>query len=272
MSVAKGSGVSRVLGKERLDRLLVDSSLAASREEAQRYILAGAVLVDDKPVTKAGALVQRASRLRVRVSARFASRGGEKLEAALNHYGLDPTGRVAVDIGASTGGFTDCLLVHGAERVYAVDVGYGQLDWRLRQDSRVIVLERTNVRYLEPGALKEKVDLAVVDVSFISLRLVLPRACNLLSGPFEILALIKPQFEVGRGKVGKGGVVRSEDEHRRVIGEIEKEVDALGLMRQPVFQSPLLGPKGNREFFIYCGSPAVPMSDSNAVGGLDLDG
>ena len=254
MSVAKGSGVSRVLGKERLDRLLVDSSLAASREEAQRYILAGAVLVDDKPVTKAGALVQRASRLRVRVSARFASRGGEKLEAALNHYGLDPTGRVAVDIGASTGGFTDCLLVHGAERVYAVDVGYGQLDWRLRQDSRVIVLERTNVRYLEPGALKEKVDLAVVDVSF------------------EILALIKPQFEVGRGKVGKGGVVRSEDEHRRVIGEIEKEVDALGLMRQPVFQSPLLGPKGNREFFIYCGSPAVPMSDSNAVGGLDLDG
>ena len=272
MPVTKESDARKAPGKERLDRLLVEESLARSREEAQRYILAGAALVDDRPVTKAGTLVPRGSRLRVKAPPRYASRGGEKLEAALGHYGVEPAGRVALDVGASTGGFTDCLLAHGAARVHAVDVGYGQLDWRLRQDARVAVLERTNIRHLEPGALKERPDLAVVDVSFISLRLVLPRVCLLLSRPFEILALIKPQFEVGKGKVGKGGVVRSEEEHRRVIGEIEEAADALGLARAPVFQSPLLGPKGNREFFIHCRSEAVSPPGSNAAGGLDLGG
>ncbi len=239
-------------GRERLDRVLLESSLARSREEARRYILAGAVLVDDQPVTKAGALVRRGSRVRVKAASRYVSRGGEKLDAALEHFGLRPGGRVALDVGASTGGFTDCLLAHGAARVYAVDVGYGQFDWRLRQDPRVVLRERTNIRRLEPDALPERPSLAVVDVSFISLRLVLPRVCLLLSRTFEIMALIKPQFEVGKGKVGKGGVVRSEEEHRRVIGEIERAVDALGLAHRPVFQSPLTGPKGNREFFIHC--------------------
>ncbi len=270
MSVAKEPEARKASRKERLDRVLVDASLCRSREEAQRYILAGAVLVDDVPVTKAGALIRRDSRVRVKASSRYASRGGEKLEAALEHYGVKAAGRVALDVGASTGGFTDCLLAHGAMRVHAVDVGYGQLEWRLRQDPRVVVLERTNIRRLEPGALGEEPDLAVVDVSFISLRLVLPRVCGLLSRPFDVMALIKPQFEVGRGKVGKGGVVRSEQEHRRVIGEIEEAVDALGLTRRPVFQSPLLGPKGNREFFIHCRSRAVLGPDSNAVDGVDL--
>ena len=256
--------------KERLDRVLLESSLATSREEAQRYILAGAVLVDDRPVTKAGALVRRDSRVRVKTASRYVSRGGEKLEAAFEHFGVEPRGRTALDVGASTGGFTDCLLARGAARVHAVDVGYGQLDWKLRQDPRVEVWERTNIRYLDPDALQERPGLAVVDVSFISLRLVLPRVCSLLSRPCEIVALIKPQFEVGKGKVGKGGVVRSEDEHRRVIGEIEEAVDALGLERRPVFQSPLLGPKGNKEFFIHCisgPSGGVPK----AVAGVDLD-
>jgi len=190
-------------GKERLDRVLLESSLATSREEAQRYILAGAVLVDGRPVTKVGALIRRDSRVQVKTASRYVSRGGEKLEAALEHFGVEPGGRTALDVGASTGGFTDCLLARGAARVHAVDVGYGQLDWKLRQDPRVVVWERTNIRYLDPGALQERPELAVVDVSFISLRLVLPRVCSLLSRPCEIVALIKPQFEVGKGKVGK---------------------------------------------------------------------
>lgn len=258
--------------KERLDRVLVESSLARSREEAQRYILAGAVLVDDEPVTKAGTLVRRDSRLRLRASSRYVSRGGEKLEAALGHFGIDPSGRAALDVGASTGGFTDCLLKHGAARVHAVDVGYGQLDWRLRQDPRVVVLERTNVRLLEPGALGERPDLAVVDVSFISLRLVLPRVCRLLADRFEVVALVKPQFEVGKGKVGKGGVVRSEEEHRRVVGEVADAAAALGLRSAPAFPSPLLGPRGNREFFLHCLSTAVPEPAPKGASRVDLDG
>lgn len=257
--------------KERLDRVLLEASLARSREEAQRYIMAGAVLVDDRPVTKAGALVRRGSQVRVRASSRYVSRGGEKLEAALDHFGLKPQGRTALDVGASTGGFTDCLLSRGAARVVAVDVGYGQLDWRLRQDPRVVVLERTNIRHLDPGALPERADLAVVDVSFISLRLVLPQVCRLLARPFEIAALIKPQFEVGKGRVGKGGVVRSEEERRRVVREMEAAVDALGLTRRPVFESPLAGPKGNREFFIHCLSPARPAGVPEEGSGVDLN-
>ena len=259
--------------KERLDRLLVESALARSREEAQRCILAGEVLVDDAPVTKVGTRVRRDARLRVKAAARYASRGGHKLEAALDRFGVNPARRVALDVGASTGGFTDCLLAGGAARVHAVDVGYGQLDWRLRQDPRVAVLERTNIRHLEPQALPPpRPDLAVVDVSFISLRLVLPRVCCLLAPPFEIVALIKPQFEVGKGQVGKGGVVRSEEDHRRVIRAVEEVVDGLRLQRRPVVPSPLLGPKGNREFFIHALGPAGWTADSNASAGVDLDG
>ena len=262
----------RGTARERLDRVLVESSLARSREEAHRYILAGAVLVDDEPVTKAGTLVRRDSRLRLRARSRYVSRGGEKLEAALGHFGIDPAGRAALDVGASTGGFTDCLLQHGAARVHAVDVGYGQLDWRLRQDPRVAVLERTNIRLLDPGGLGGRPDLAVVDVSFISLRLVLPRVCRLLADRFEVLALVKPQFEVGKGRVGKGGVVRSEEERRRVVGEVAAAVDALGLERAPAFPSPLPGPKGNREFFLHCLSTPAPEPVPKGASRVDLDG
>lgn len=183
------------------------------------------------------------------------SRGGFKLEKALRQFQIDVTDKVALDVGASTGGFTHCLILHGARRVYSVDCGYGQLDWKLRNDPRVLVLERTNIRYLEASDLPSRADLATVDVSFISLRLVLPKVKTLLSGGGEIIALIKPQFEVGKGKVGKGGVVRSSAEHARVIDEIKATATGLGFTTQEVTESPLLGPKGNKEFLIHLTDP-----------------
>jgi len=238
--------------RERLDLLLVQRGLVPGREEGRRLILAGKVLVKDRPLTKAGTMVDAGAPIRLQAKPTpYASRGGVKLEGALDHFGVAVAGKRVLDVGASTGGFTDCLLLRGASEVYAVDVGYGQLDWRLRNDPRVFVLERKNVRGLEPDELPGVPQLAVIDVSFISLRLVLPQVRKLLPPRGEILALIKPQFEVGKGRVGKGGVVRSEEEHRRVIEEIEEAARGMGMEVAGVVASQLLGPKGNREFFIY---------------------
>lgn len=240
--------------RERLDKLLVDRGLVRSREEGQGLILAGAVLVNEVPATKAGSRIDSTAAIRVkRKSPDYVSRGGTKLEGALRDLRIDVAGKVALDVGASTGGFSDCLLKHGARRVYAVDVGYGQLAWKLRQDPRVVVLEKQNIRYLEPSRLPEPPDLATIDASFISLRLVLPAVKRLLTPEGEVLALIKPQFEVGKGKVGKGGVVRSAEEHRRVIEELKSAAEEIGLATKGIAESCLVGPKGNREFFIRLG-------------------
>lgn len=237
--------------RQRLDLLLLERGLVESREEGRRRILAGDVLVNDRPVTKAGDPIDAGAALRLKTRPRYVSRGGLKLEKALDEFSVDVAGKTALDIGASTGGFTDCLLARGAARVIAVDVGYGQLDWKLRSDPRVVILEKTNVRYLDAGALPFRADLATVDVSFISLKLVVPRLKALLPPRHEVIALIKPQFEVGKGKVGKGGVVRDAQEHARVIAEIRDCAAQQGYEAVGVIESPLLGPKGNKEFLIY---------------------
>ncbi len=239
--------------KIRLDRLLVARGLAPAREQARALILAGDVLVNGFPVTKTGALVPTTASITVKAAPPpYVSRGGLKLAAALDYFQLDVTGLVALDVGISTGGFTHCLLQRGAARVYGVDVGYGQLAWQLRQDPRVILLERTNIRHLAPEAIPEKVDLAVVDVSFISLKLVLPQVLQFLKPGGALLALIKPQFEVGKGKVGKGGVVRDPALQQQVVTDIGLLARALELKVHGVLPSPLLGPKGNQEYLIYC--------------------
>ena len=241
--------------RERLDKLLVERGLVASREEGRGRILAGNVLVNEHPVTKAGTLVDGDATIRIKTTSPYVSRGGTKLERALQEFAVDVTGKVVIDVGASTGGFTDCLLAHGARVVYAVDVGYGQLDWKLRNDPRVVVLEKRNIRFLSVADLPRPAEFATIDISFISLRLVLPQIKNLLVTGGEIIALIKPQFEVGKGKVGKGGVVRSREEHMRVIDEIKDAAVALGYIVQGVIESPLVGPKGNKEFFIHLKHP-----------------
>jgi 23S rRNA (cytidine1920-2'-O)/16S rRNA (cytidine1409-2'-O)-methyltransferase len=237
--------------RQRLDLLLLERGLVHSREEGRSKILAGEVVVNDQAMTKAGSLVATSAEIRVKAASRYASRGGLKLEKALSQFTVDVSGKTALDVGASSGGFTDCLLAHGAARVFAIDVGYGQLDWRLRNDPRVVVFEKTNIRYFDRSALPDPVDFAAIDVSFISLKLVLPRVKMLLSVPHEIVALIKPQFEVGKGKVGKGGVVRSPEEHARVLAEIQESAAGLDYEVAGITESPLLGPKGNKEFLIY---------------------
>jgi 23S rRNA (cytidine1920-2'-O)/16S rRNA (cytidine1409-2'-O)-methyltransferase len=238
--------------KERLDRMVVERGLADSRERAHALILAGAVKVDGVRADKAGKLVSVDAEIRLSAAPMpYVSRGGLKLEAALDQFCVQVEGRVALDVGASTGGFTDCLLQRGARRVVAVDVGYGQLDLRIRQDPRVVVMERCNVRYLEPADLPERPDLSTIDVSFISLRIVLPVVAKLLVDLPEILALVKPQFEVGRGEVGKGGVVRDPALHRRVLDDVAQVGVSLGLKASAPFPSPILGPKGNQEFFLH---------------------
>ncbi|MGZ8424677.1 MAG: TlyA family RNA methyltransferase [Candidatus Binatia bacterium] len=237
--------------RQRLDLLLVERQLVVSREEGRRRILAGEVLVNRQPVTKAGNLIDRAAPITVIAAPPYVSRGGVKLEKALREFAIEVAGKSAIDIGASTGGFTDCLLVHGAAKVIAVDVGYGQLDWKLRNDSRVVVLEKTNIRYLEPGGLPFIPTLATIDASFISLKLILPKVHSLIASEGTVVALIKPQFEVGKGKVGKGGVVRSAEEHRRVIDEISLAAVDCGYRVLAVTESPLMGPKGNKEFLLH---------------------
>lgn len=238
--------------KERLDIILVEMGLAQSRQRAQSLIMAGKVLVDDKPFDKPGTKVSKDSEIRIKGedNCPFVSRGGLKIQHALEFFGTDVKDLVCMDVGASTGGFTDCLIQKGAGKVYAIDVGYGQLAWKLRQDKRVISLERTNIRHLEPEAIKDAIDLAVIDTSFISLRIVLPAVLKFLKKHAIILALIKPQFEVGKNNVGKGGVVRDSALHEEVISDLTSFFSDTGLDVKGITSSPILGPKGNKEFLI----------------------
>jgi len=234
------------MAKQRLDLLLVEQGHAESRSQAQRLIRAGLVRVGDQVVDKPGMRVSDASSLSLMARPRFVSRGGEKLDAALERFEIDVSGLIAADVGASTGGFTDCLLQRGAAKVYAIDVGYGQLDWRLRNDPRVVVMERTNARYLE--TLPEMVDIVTFDVSFISLHLVVAAAIRWLRPDGQVVALVKPQFEAGRREVGKGGVVRDPRVHRRVVANVIDAAERLGLGLRGLMVSPLQGPAGNIEF------------------------
>jgi 23S rRNA (cytidine1920-2'-O)/16S rRNA (cytidine1409-2'-O)-methyltransferase len=237
--------------KQRLDLLLVELGHFESRERARRVIMAGDVLVDERVIDKPGRTVSTAAKIRIRALPQYVSRGGLKLAAALEAFELDVTGMTAVDVGASTGGFTDCLLQRGATRVYAIDVGYGQLAWKLRQDPRTVVLERTNIRHLAALPDGELVDLAVIDASFISLALVLPPTLNLLQSDGQIIALIKPQFEAGKGAVGKGGVVRDAKIHRQVMLQTAGLAQRLDLGVAGISVSPAPGPAGNVEFLTW---------------------
>jgi 23S rRNA (cytidine1920-2'-O)/16S rRNA (cytidine1409-2'-O)-methyltransferase len=240
-----------VTARRRLDQLLVDRGLAESREQARRLVRAGAVQVNGRPADKPGHAYPDDADVTVAEPERYVGRGGLKLEAALEHFGLEVGGRVALDVGASTGGFTDCLLQHGAARVYAVDVGAGQLHWRLRNDPRVVVLERTNARHLKPGLFDPAPTCAVIDVSFISLTKVLPAVTQVLAPGAHIVTLIKPQFEAGREQVGRGGVVRDPEVHREVIERIRAfGTGRLGLVWCGVCPSPIRGPAGNVEFLV----------------------
>ncbi|MCU0520098.1 MAG: TlyA family RNA methyltransferase [Anaerolineae bacterium] len=234
------------MSKQRLDRLVVERGLAQTRAVAQRQILAGEVLVDGVPVDKPGTQVGPEVALALKAKPLFVGRGGGKLAAALVRFPVAVADAVAADIGASTGGFTDCLLQHGARKVYAIDVGYGQLAWSLRTDARVVVMERVNARYLE--RLPEPVSLIVSDVSFISLGLVYATAVRWLGSGGQVVSLIKPQFEAGRAQVGKGGVVRDPVVHRQVLGSLVVTMAALGLGLRGLMASPLVGPAGNIEF------------------------
>ncbi len=235
---------------ERLDQLLFRRQLFDSREKARRAIMAGLVEVDGRTVDKPGSAVPADAALEVKGPAEpYVSRAGRKLEAALDHFGIDPAGWVCLDVGASTGGFTDCLLQRGADRIYAVDVGYGQLDYRLRRDPRVVVMERVNARYLEPDAIPESCSLITIDVSFISLAKVVPALLPFLAAGGRLLPMVKPQFEAGRALVGKGGIVRDPAVRDRVVGECVTGLAALGLQSLGQFDSPLTGVRGNRECF-----------------------
>lgn len=239
--------------KERLDILLTELGLASSRSQAKRSIMAGKVLVDGEIVDKAGIRVNLTAEIKLKgKESPYVSRGGLKLEKALRVFQIDTQGKEAIDIGASTGGFTDCLLKNGVQQVYAIDVGYGQLAWELRQDDRVEVIERTNFRYLTPDQLKVKVPLIVTDVSFISLRLIIPPAVQFLEEEGDIVALIKPQFEAGSGKVGKNGVVKDSKIHREVINELSSFFCGEGLALMDLNYSPITGASSkNIEFLIY---------------------
>ena len=242
--------------RERIDKILVDRGLAQSRDRAKALIMAGQVVVDDHLAEKPGHLAPVDADVRIKgETLPFVSRGGLKLRKALDEFHLDVTGVVALDVGASTGGFTDCLLQRGARKVIAVDVGYGQLAWKLRRDERVVCLEKTNIRHLTSDRLTEVPDMAVVDASFISLSKVLPATAALIREGGFIVALIKPQFEVGPGEVGKGGVVRDEKKHREVVASVSAVAEALGLNVRGLVESPILGPKGNREFLIFLEKP-----------------
>ncbi len=239
------------MSKDRIDKILVEKGLVPSRERARALILAGSVLVGDTVVDKAGTKIPVDSDVRLRgEDIPYVSRGGLKLERALDVFPVPVRDRVAIDVGASTGGFTDCLLQRGAKQVYAVDVGYGQLAWSLRSDPRVVNLERTNIRNLTSDIFDLEPDLAVIDASFISLEKVLPPTLALLARPADIIALIKPQFEVGRGEVGKGGVVRDHEQHKLVKEKIQAFSQAIGCTVIGVDESPITGPKGNREFLL----------------------
>lgn len=243
------------MSKQRLDTLLVELNFCPSRQQAQRLIQAGEVMVNQQVIDKPGTEVEVTAQIQVRQRSPYVSRGGEKLVKALEVFPITIADRICLDGGISTGGFTDCLLQHGATKVYGIDVGYGQVAWNLRQDDRVILHERTNLRYLEPAQLYTEqqpyADLAVVDVSFISLTKVLPALWNLLQSPREAILLVKPQFEVGRAKVGKNGVVRSAQDQAEAIAQVLQMAESLGWQYQGLTWSPLVGPAGNIEYLLW---------------------
>jgi 23S rRNA (cytidine1920-2'-O)/16S rRNA (cytidine1409-2'-O)-methyltransferase len=258
------SASSRKSSKERLDTLVVSHELVSSREQAYRLILAGRVKVDGVLFDKPGKLVEKTVSLELTKPEReYASRAGEKLAPALEAFSVSCLGCVVMDVGASTGGFTDCVLQRGASRVYAIDVGYGQLDWRLRSDPRVVVMDRFNIRNLSPRDIPEPVDVAVIDVSFISLRLVLPVILPVLRNPAYLVALVKPQFEVGKGKVGKGGIVRDERVREQVRDRFVEYAQGLGLDLIGVMDSTLLGKKGNKEMLVALKNDQRKPTDRN---------
>lgn len=237
--------------KTRLDLLIVEKGLASSRQRARALIMAGKVLVNHQPIEKPGTLIHSQDNIILKgKDINYVSRGGLKLEKAIQVLKTDITGFVCLDVGASTGGFTDCLLQHGASRVFAVDVGYGQLAWKLRQDPRVVVIERTNIRRMPAEILPQRVDLVTIDVSFISLKIVVPAVLKFMKKNAPIIALIKPQFEVGKDLVGKGGVVKDPALHAEVIEDLSVFFSKTGLSKGFVIPSPIFGPKGNKEFII----------------------
>lgn len=237
---------------ERIDKLLVDRGLASSRTKAQALVMSGVVLVDEQLVNKSSETFLPDAVIRLRdgddAASRYVGRGGLKLEAALHEFQIKVGGFICLDVGASTGGFTDCLLQHGAQRVIAIDVGHNQLDWKLRNDPRVESRESVNARYLKPQDFDEKFDLATIDVAFISATMILPAVAPLLNEHGRIITLIKPQFEVGKGEVGKGGIVKDEAQHQRVVAKVNSVAESLGLKVSGVIESPIRGAEGNVEF------------------------
>jgi len=253
--------------KERLDKILVSKGLVKSREMAKAIVMEGKVFVDGKKITKSGTSVSGTSAIYLKEGdLPYVSRGGLKLEAAIYFFSIDLNNKIIMDVGSSTGGFTDCLLKMGARKVYCIDVGYGQLAWSLRKDPRVVVMERTNIRNLTEivksqkskvksleleDLIKSNIDMATVDVSFISLKKVIPHVLGFLRKEGEVLALVKPQFEVGKGEVGKGGIVREEEKRVKAVKDVKEDLEKLGLKTVGIFQSPITGQKGNIEFFLY---------------------
>lgn len=237
--------------KERIDKLLVERGMAESRTKAQALVMAGVVLVNERRVEKSSEMFSAEDVIRMKgetAESRYVGRGGLKLEAALDSFAIDPRGFNCIDIGASTGGFADCLLQHGASRVTTIDVGTNQLVWSLRTDPRIDVRENVNARTLEPTDFETLFDLAVMDVSFISVTKILPAIVPLLSGNGRLIVLIKPQFEVGRGEVGKGGIVRDIEKHKRVVAEVNSFAESIGLAVMGIIESPIRGAEGNKEF------------------------
>ncbi len=236
--------------------MLLNRGIASSRERAKALIMEGSVLVNGAPVTKAGTMIDAAADIELRGrEIPYVSRGGLKLEAALTYFGIDPSGLIAMDVGSSTGGFTDCLLKKGVRKVYCIDVGYGQMAWSLRNDPRVVLLERTNIRRLEKEKIHDIIDVATIDVSFISLKMVIPTVKEFVKSGGTVLALVKPQFEVGKGEVGKGGIVRDEDKRMEAVNSVRDFVEEAGMEALGVFLSPVPGQKGNREYFLHLRRP-----------------
>ena len=241
----------------RLDQVLVQRAFYSSREQAQRAVMAGQVRVGEQVAQKPSLLVEPDATIFTSAAARFVGRGGLKLEGALEHFAIDVQDQIAVDIGASTGGFTDCLLQHGARKVYAIDVGHGQLAWKIRRDPRVTVLEKTNARLISPSLIAEKADICAIDVSFISLTLILPNAFELVTPSGIVLALIKPQFELERTDVGRGGIVRDASLHQKAQGKIASFVESTGNEVVGIVASPITGTDGNHEFFLCARKPSA---------------
>lgn len=254
------------MNKERIDVLLVEKGFFESREKAKASIMAGVVYANEQKIDKAGEEVSIDAKLEVRENiCPYVSRGGLKLEKAVKFFGVNLKDKVCMDIGASTGGFTDCMLQNGAKKVFSVDVGYGQFAWKLRQDERVVCMERTNIRYVTDEQIGEKLDFASIDVSFISLTKVLPVAFNLLKDDGEVVALIKPQFEAGREQVGKKGVVRDSKVHKEVIEKIIAFSESIGFRVKNLSFSPIKGPEGNIEFLLYLGKSGGTIVDVDKV-------